>query len=105
MVCLCKIFVIYSVLVDFIHYIFISGVCSLCSTPIVAEIVGTFGSGSGSICLFFRGQADGSADPLHPGAHTLPICGRTHGLAAGAGCGEAAAVGGARPGFQTTECV
>lgn len=67
--------------------------------------LGTFSSSKGSLWLFLRNRVHGPADPLHPGARTLPISGRTHGLAAGAGCGEAAAVGGARPGFATTKCV
>lgn len=67
--------------------------------------MGAFGFSAGPICLFFFGkQVHGPSDPLHPGAHTLPISGRTLDVAAGAGGVEATAVGGPRPPFETARC-
>lgn len=57
-----------------------------------------------SSCLrLCRHRVHGSADPLDTGARTVPVSGRTHGLAAGAGGREAAAVGDARPLFERTK--
>lgn len=52
---------------------------------------------------FLKNQVYGPADPLDAGARTVPICGRTHGVAAGAGGWEAAAVGDARPLLERTK--
>lgn len=52
---------------------------------------------------FLTYQVYGPADPLDAGARTVPISGRAHGLAAGAGGWEAAAVGDARPLSERTE--